>query len=86
EDIVVDPEKTLGAFCEKIGLKSTASLKMPSWNGRPLTTVHPWGTIRTPTVEANKKTAAELTEAESQEIARRAGPWISQLGYDNFRA
>jgi hypothetical protein len=76
----------LGDFCEKVGLKSSPSLKTPTWNGQPLTTVYPWGTIRTPTVEANRKTAEELTQAERDEVTRRAGPWLKVLGYDGFWA
>jgi hypothetical protein len=85
EDIVENPEKVLGAFLEKIGLKSSPSLKAPTWNGQALQTVHPWGTIRTPTPEANRQTAQELSGSEKKEIAERVGPWIGLLGYDDFR-
>jgi hypothetical protein len=84
EDIIKDPAKVLGGFCRKAGLKPSPTLGTPTWNGKPLRTVHPWGTIRTPTPEANKATAKELSLAERKEVTERAGPWLKILGYDKF--
>jgi hypothetical protein len=84
EDIVKDPAGVLGDFCKKAGLKPSPTLAKPSWNGKPLTQVYPWGTIRTPTPEANLATAMELSEAERKEVAQRAGPWLKILGYEGF--
>lgn len=84
EDIIRDPEKILGAFCEKAGLKTSLTLAKPTWNGQPLATVHPWGTIRTPTPEANLATARELSEGERTDVAQRAGPWLKILDYESF--
>jgi hypothetical protein len=85
EDLIADPEKRLGDLLEKkLGLERDPSLAKPTWNGKPLATVHPWGTIRTPTAEANRATAAELSRAERDEVARRAGPYLKLLGYDGF--
>jgi hypothetical protein len=84
EDIVKDPVGVLGAFCEKAGLKSSPTLAKPTWNGQPLQTVHPWGTIRTPTLEANMATAKELSDEERKQVGEQAGPWLKILGYENF--
>jgi len=84
EDLVADPRGTLAAVCERLGLADAASLAEPSWNGRPLTSVYPWGTIRTPTAEANLATARELSTAESDEVRRRAGAYLELLGYTDF--
>jgi len=84
EDIIRDPVGVLGEFCKKAGLKPAPSLAHPTWNGKTLETVHPWGTIRTPTAEANMATAKELSEAERSDVTRRAGPWLKILGYDAF--
>jgi hypothetical protein len=84
EDIVKDPQGVVGGFCGKIGLKSSPTLAKPTWNGQPLATVYPWGTIRTPTPEANLATAKELNDVERKEVAERAGPWLKILGYDGF--
>jgi hypothetical protein len=56
-------------------------LRGPSWNSAPIEQVYPWGTIRTATVEANRATGAELSEAEQDEVARVADSWIEALGY-----
>jgi hypothetical protein len=86
EDIVSDPEKVLGKFCEKIGLKASPTLGKATWNAQTLQTVYPWGTIRTPTQQINRATAEELTSSERKEVTERAGSWIQLLGYDNFWA
>jgi Sulfotransferase family len=84
EDVIKDPAGVLGAFCQKVGLKPSTTLAQPTWNGRVLTTVYPWGTIRTPTPEANMETAKELGEAERKDVTERTGPWLKILGYDGF--
>jgi Sulfotransferase family len=84
EDIIVDPARVLGDFVQSLGLSRSDSLRTPSWNGRALDQVYPWGTIRTPTTEANRATANELTIPEKAEIAVRTRPLLSVLGYDSF--
>ncbi|MDQ7784129.1 MAG: sulfotransferase [Desulfomonilaceae bacterium] len=64
EDVISDPARTLGAICEKIGVRPGALLEEPTWNGEPLEEVYPWGTIRKATAEANKATAEELSSEE----------------------
>ena len=84
EDIVTDPVKVLGDFLAKIGVSRDNSLAKPTWNGKTLQHVYPWGTIRTPTTEANRATAEELTSAEKQEIYHRTKPYLDLLGYGSF--
>jgi len=84
EDIIQGPEKVIGEFLSKVGLQSAPTLAKATWNSQPLNTVYPWGTIRTPTPEANKATAQELSPEERDEVTRRAGPWLKVLGYDHF--
>ncbi len=84
EDIVVDPVRVLGDFLGKLGVSRHVSLAKPTWNGATLEQVYPWGTIRTPTTEANRATAAELTSAERQEIYCRTKPLLEALGYESF--
>ena len=55
-----------------------------SWNGRALDQVYPWGTIRTPTPEANLATANELDGQEKREVEVRAGRFLEPFGYDHF--
>jgi hypothetical protein len=81
EDIIVDPAKVLADFLGKIGINPSPTLSKPSWNGKVLEQVYPWGTIRTPTTEANKATADELSAAEKEEIRLRTKPLLNLLGY-----
>jgi hypothetical protein len=84
EDIVVDPVRVLGDFLGKIGVGRSPSLAKPTWNGTALPQVYPWGTIRTPTAEANRATAEELTTMERREIECRTRPFLDALGYASF--
>ncbi|MCA1557104.1 MAG: sulfotransferase, partial [Acidobacteria bacterium] len=44
EDVMAAPRKTLGDFCNRLGLESPPSLSVPTWNGKELEEVYPWGT------------------------------------------
>jgi hypothetical protein len=77
-------EGALVGVCEQLGLEPDDALKAPSWNGRPLEQVYPWGTIRTATAEANRATAEELSEEEREAVRARAGLYLEALGYDDF--
>jgi hypothetical protein len=84
EDVMADSEATLGELCGKLGLEASSTLATPSWNGNPLDQVYPWGTIRTPTPEANLATARELSEGEQEEVRTRAWQYLDVLGYAGF--
>jgi hypothetical protein len=84
EDVLADPFKTLGAVCHAMGLKPTDSLRRPTWNGRELDEIRPWGTIRTATPEANRATADELSAEERDEIRMYAAGYLGVFNYDNF--
>lgn len=82
EDIVVDPVKVLSEFLRKLGVRTSDTLAKPSWNGKVLDQVYPWGTIRTTTTAANKATGDELSPDEKEEIRTRTQPLLSALGYE----
>ncbi len=84
EDLVESPRKSLGAICEAVGVEAGPSLEKPSFNGKRLEEVYPWGTIRAPTPEANRKTALELDDVERGEVHRRARPFLELLDYESF--
>lgn len=84
EDVMADPQETLGNLCVKIGLQRSETLAEPSWNGTALDEVYPWGTIRTPTPEANLATALELSETEREQVRARAWQYLDVLGYSTF--
>ena len=84
EDVMRDPRGTLGAVCAKLGLEPSDSLSKVTWNGSELAEVYPWGTIRTPTPEANLATARELSAAQIDEIRLRARPYLEAFDYASF--
>jgi sulfotransferase family protein len=85
EDVMADPAGTLGALCEQLGIEAAPeALAQPSWNGAPLEQVYPWGTIRTPTPEANRATAEELTREEQEQVRRRAWQYLDVFDYADF--
>lgn len=84
DDVFADPKGVLGGICERLGLAPADTLAAPSWNGRPLASVSPWGTIRTAAPAANRAAADELTDEELDEICVRAGPYLELLGYSDF--
>jgi hypothetical protein len=84
EDVLADPHAALGALCAKLGLDAAESLRYPSWNGKQLDEVYPWGTIRKATPAANLATAHELTPAERAEVRARTWQYLEPLGYADF--
>ncbi|MGD0088835.1 MAG: sulfotransferase [Planctomycetota bacterium] len=82
EDLIANPVAVLSLFLKKLGIGSSPTLARPSWNGKALEQVYPWGAIRTPTPEANKAAADELSAAEKEEIRAHAGPWLKAFGYE----
>lgn len=82
EDLIAGPVKALSAFLKQCGIGSSPTLAHPSWNGKVLEQVYPWGTIRAPTPEANQATADELSAVEKEEIRFRSGPLLKALGYE----
>lgn len=81
EDVMADPARVLGELCAALGLDAAATLARPSWNGTPIEDVYPWGTIRQPTLEANRAAAESLTDAERDAIALWTAPYLDALGY-----
>ena len=84
EDVMASPFETLGGICERLGLERTDSLRKPSWNGQQLEEVFPWGTIRSPTPEANRATAMELSGEERMEVKLLSGEFVTRFHYESF--
>jgi hypothetical protein len=84
EDVMRDSVGTLGVVLGRLGLEAADSLRQPTWNGTPLTQVYPWGTIRVPTPEANRQTAAALSAADRDEIRSRAWQYLETFDYKGF--
>ena len=81
---MADSRSSLTPVLEALGLKSDDALSRPSWNGKPLDEVYPWGTIRKATPEANRATANELSPKERDEVGERAWQYLEVFGYDDF--
>ena len=84
EDLVASPKRTMTTLCRKLGLSFAPETLYPSWNGTKMESVFPWGTIRTPTTEANIATKNELSKQEIAEIKSLSGVMRRALGYENF--
>lgn len=84
EDLVRNPKQFFTQLTKKIGISYSPTLEYPSWNGRKLENVVPWGTIMTPSTQSNKQTKEELTKAEIEEIKRRTTHINKILGYDQI--
>jgi len=84
EDVMADPKTALAPLCDALGIGVHEALERPSWNGKVLEQVYPWGTIRTPTPEANRATAEELSAEERDAVQTHAGPYLEAFGYGDF--
>lgn len=84
EDLIIDPVTALAGPLAAIGVGASPAIARPSWNGRNLDSVHPWGTIRTPTAEANRKTAMELSAEEAAEVRRRTRWLLGAFDYEGW--
>jgi hypothetical protein len=84
EDLVANPKAALTKLCGRLGIGYADTCLYPSFNGKKLEQVYPWGTIRVPTPEVNVATANELTDAEKAEIKSLSILMQRPLGYENF--
>lgn len=81
EDLISDPMNTLSRIIDKAGIINAQSLNYPSFNGRKLEQVYPWGTIKIPTQQMNFDTACELSMDEIENIADFTALYFDVFGY-----
>lgn len=85
EDVMADAPAALAPVCAALGISADEpSLRAPSWNGRELEEVYPWGTIRSATPRANRATAEELSAEEQALVKQHAWQYLDTLGYREF--
>jgi hypothetical protein len=84
EDLVADRRGTMSALAGKLGIAWSDSLLEPSWNGKKMDQVYPWGTIRIPTTEANIATMNELDAAQKKAIAGITSVMLPAFGYEKM--
>lgn len=68
EDLVENPRVFFSSLIKKLNIEFKESLLYPSWNGKKLKNIYPWGTVQYPTVEYNVQKMKELSKSEYQEI------------------
>ncbi len=84
EDLVADPKAAMTKLCAQLDLSFSDTCLHPSWNGGRLEEVYPWGTIRTPTPEANIATMNLLNDDEKARIESLSIVMQRLLGYEQF--
>jgi hypothetical protein len=84
EELIADPKAVLGGLLGDIGLPTSRRCVSPSFNGVALSEVHPWGTIRSPTPDANLAAARSLSRDEQRAVAADSSVMIGALGYTDF--
>jgi hypothetical protein len=86
EDLAAAPEQTMRTLLGNLGLEFNEICVKPSFNSRVLEEVYPWGTIRTPTTEANVSTARRLSPETRLAILAECRVVAKHFGYDRFFA
>jgi hypothetical protein len=86
EDLAASPADTMRRALEQLGLPMSDHCLAPSFNRKRLEQVYPWGTIRTPTPQANVATANALTREQKERLLVEASVMISAMGYEEFYA
>ncbi len=84
EDIIKDKVGVLSGILKKVGIGTSKTLAVPSWNGQVLKEVYPWGTVRIPTEDVNIKTAKELSKQQIAEIYERTKTYIDIFKYNDI--
>lgn len=68
EDLVADPRANLEPVLRSMGFAWSETCARPTFNGRAMAEVAPWGTIRTPTPSADAATRSERSLDERQRL------------------
>lgn len=84
EDLVEDPKQLMDKLLPDLGLPTDESAYYPSFNGKRLESVKPWGTIVNATSAANLATANELDPETRQRVSVETNIMFEQCGYRDF--
>ncbi len=85
EDLVASPRKATEKLLRDLGLPPSDQCLFPSFNREKLNQIYPWGTIMTPTPEANIATANELSAAAKMQLETECRVMLNLCGYGKFR-
>jgi len=81
EDVMRDPIEALRPVLDAIGIEPDDALRSPTWNGRELEVIRPWGTVRTTSLDESYDTARELSSGEIARIEHIADPLLDVFGH-----
>lgn len=84
ENLVSDVVRTMDLVTDMLELPRSDNVYYPSFNGRQLESVYPWGTIKSATGEANMATARELTKEQTEAVWDESQLMIREFGYLGF--
>jgi hypothetical protein len=84
EDLAASPRKAMGRLLQNLGLPASDQCSFASFNRHKLEQVYPWGTIKTPTPEANIATANELNGQQKRQIQTECHVMLDLCGYSTF--
>jgi hypothetical protein len=84
EDLIASPEAAMRKLAQRIKLPFQETMLYPSWCGAKLHEVYPWGTIRTPTPDANLATMNELAREQREQIRSLTEPMLKALDYHSL--
>jgi hypothetical protein len=84
EDLVASPGKAMRRLADRLNIAWDDALLNPSWNGMRMQSVYPWGTIRTPTTEANIATMNELTPEQKALLGSITQVMLPHFGYESL--
>jgi hypothetical protein len=81
EDIFENPKSTMSNLLAKVGLPWNDSALAPSFAGKAMEQVYPWGTVKYPTTAANIAAAVELNKEQRDNITIECEPVLDLLKY-----
>jgi hypothetical protein len=84
EDFLANKRGTLEPILAKVGLPWDDALLKPSFNGRELTYLPPWGTVEKPTLEYTREIAAALPADIKEAIKNECPLHIHAFGYEEY--
>src|SRR4051812_14975534 len=84
EDLIASPRREMGILAEKIEIAWDDALLYPSWNGKQMITVKPWGTIQTPATGVNIATMNELDQKQKTRIREITELMLQHFDYDEM--
>lgn len=81
EDLLENKKKVMSQLSRQLGISFNESMLTPSWNGRVLDNVYPWGTIDFPDKAEQQRRQRELSKGEITQIKEISRIFLKELGY-----